>query len=301
MNGVSPGEFKVSETHGILFRSENRTHRTSKGLGWSSLYASSQFEQPYEDKFDAVDDHLIILHLSGPVAVTRVLGKIPARRTIAPGGLFILPGGHDFGVRLEGALETLHLYIRKRLVDEVAEEFGSAIGANVELMDCLGDQDLLIERLALEIQDALDEDDDTGLIYADYLAHALAARLIRKHSTGTRSCQSPIGAFTKMQFARTIDYMQARLDCSIRLDDLAAASGLSVGQYARRFKITTGYPPHQYLIQLRVERAKRLLEGAMPIVEVALSCGFTDQEHMTRLFRRSVGTTPGAFRRVAHG
>ena len=54
----------------------------------------------------AVPDHLLVLHLDGPVGVSRYLGKGQARRAIPPGGLFILPGGTDFGVRLEGSLKA---------------------------------------------------------------------------------------------------------------------------------------------------------------------------------------------------
>ena len=71
MGRLVPGEFSVVETHGILLRPQNHTHLTSKGLGWSSIYASAQREKPYEDVYNAVNDHLIILHLDGPVAVTR--------------------------------------------------------------------------------------------------------------------------------------------------------------------------------------------------------------------------------------
>jgi AraC family transcriptional regulator len=50
-------------------------------------------------------------------------------------------------------------------------------------------------------------------------------------------------------------------------------------------------------MQLRVERAKRMLRGGTSIIEIALTCGFTHQEHMTRIFRRAVGVTPAAYRR----
>ena len=137
--------------------------------------------------YNAVHDHLIILHLDGPVAVTRTMGRVPARRVIAPGGLFILPGGRDFGVRLEGELETLHVYIRKQVVDEVAEDFGYGAADCIELLPSLGDHDPLIERLVLGIQEALRNSDTAGTVYVDYLAQALAARLLRQHSTSANS------------------------------------------------------------------------------------------------------------------
>jgi AraC family transcriptional regulator len=297
MGLLVPDEFSVVETHGILLRPENRTHLTSKGLGWASLYASCQHEKPYEDTYNAVRDHLIILHMDGPVAVTRTMGRVPARRVIAPGGLFILPGGRDFGVRLEGALETLHVYIRKQVVDEVAEDFGYGAADCIELLPSLGDHDPLIERLVLGIQEALRNSDTAGTVYVDYLAQALAARLLRQHSTSANSSPLPQGGFTKLQLQRATDFMQAHLGDSLTLVDLAQATGLSPSHFARRFKVTTGLPPHQFLMQLRVERAKRMLAGGTTIIEIALACGFTHQEHMTRIFRRAVGMTPAAFRR----
>lgn len=297
MGRLLPGEFSVAETHGILLRPQNQTHLTSKGLGWHSLYASSQREKPYEDSYHAVDDHLIILHLDGPVAVTRVMGKRPARRVIAPGGLFILPGKHDFGVRLEGDLDTLHIYLRKQVVDDVAEDFGYGAADCIEILPSLGDHDLLIERLALSIQDSARNSDAAGTVYADYLAQALAARLLRQHSTSAHINPLPQGGFTKVQLQRATDFMQAHLGDSLTLAELATATGLSPSHFARRFKVATGLPPHQFLMQLRVERAKRMLRGGTSIIEISLTCGFTHQEHMTRIFRRSVGMTPAAYRR----
>jgi AraC family transcriptional regulator len=80
---------------------------------------------------------------------------------------------------------------------------------------------------------------------------------------------------------------------------VAKASGLSPSHFARRFKSATGAPPHQYLMAMRVERAKRRLLAREPIAEIALECGFTHQEHLTRVFRRLTGMTPASYRRAA--
>lgn len=83
-----------------------------------------------------------------------------------------------------------------------------------------------------------------------------------------------------------------------RWKDLASAAGLSVSQFARRFKARTGSPPHRYLVRLRVDQAARLLRaGTMPIAQVAAACGFSHREHLTRVLRSHLGTTPAALRR----
>jgi AraC family transcriptional regulator len=92
--------------------------------------------------------------------------------------------------------------------------------------------------------------------------------------------------------------METNLSESIALGDVAAVTGLSPSRFARRFKSAMGAPPHQYLMSMRVERAKRLLLQREPIAEVALACGFTHQEHLTRVFRRFTGSTPAGYRKA---
>ncbi len=300
MNRSLAAGFGVRETHGILWQPANEVRAASDGLGWDSVYASTQREAPYEAKFDAVRDHLIILHLDGPVGVSRALGKSQSRRVIAPGGLFMLPGGLDFGVRLEGYLESLHLYLRESIIDEVANDFGMKTSETKELVPRLGVRDPLIEQLALNVRDVLQHKDPSSRMYIDYVARLMAAHLLRKHSASAAThTGSPVGGLTRAQVERAIDYMEGNLAEPLALADVAKASGLSPSHFARRFKSATGAPPHQYLMSMRVERAKRMLLEREPIAEIALACGFTHQEHLTRIFRRLVGMTPASYRRAS--
>lgn len=79
------------------------------------------------------------------------------------------------------------------------------------------------------------------------------------------------------------------------LADLAADAGLSRYQFLRAFTRLTGLPPHAYLLQRRVQHARRLVRGGLPLAEAAAASGFADQSHMTRSFKRCFGLTPGVF------
>jgi AraC family transcriptional regulator len=297
------GAFGVNETHGILWRETNRLRASSDGAGWTSLYASAQREAPYQASYGAVPDHLVILHLDGPVGVSRYLDKGQARRAIPPGGLFILPGGVDFGVRLEGKLESLHVYVRDSVLREVAGELFGAEAPDMKLVPRLGDQDPLIERLAQNIRGALGDTDPSASVYVDYLSRALSAHLLRAHSSydgRSRAPRAP-GELTRIQLDRVVDCMEANLTGALTLADLAAAAGLSPTHFARRFKATTGAAPHQHVMRLRLQRAQRLLrETPRSIAQIAFECGFAHQGHLTRVFTRLAGITPAAFRRAAH-
>jgi AraC family transcriptional regulator len=93
--------------------------------------------------------------------------------------------------------------------------------------------------------------------------------------------------------------MEQRLAEPLPLSDLAAAASLSVSQFTRQFRASTGESPHQYLLRLRLQQACRLLRTVTSsISEVAASCGFSHQEHLTRVMRARLGTTPAAVRRA---
>jgi AraC family transcriptional regulator len=293
--------FTVRETHGMLRLPGVKVSASSDSRGWSSLYASEQLELPFEQSFDAVDDQLIVLHLDGPVTVHRRVQKGESSRVIPPGGMFMMPGGMDFGVRVEGTLQSLHLYLRRAVLEEVAGDLVAGDPAHVEILPRFGDSDPLIERLLLGVRDVLHDDDPSTTVYVDYLARAIVARLIRRHSS-IGSARSPAGASTQnggRQIGKAIDFMEANLEQALDLPMIAEATGLSPSHFARRFRAAVGRAPHQYLIQIRIDRAKRLLsETDRGIAEIAFACGFANQEHLTRLFKRSCGLTPAGFRKV---
>jgi AraC family transcriptional regulator len=173
----------------------------------------------------------------------------------------------------------------------------------MKLVPRLGDQDPLIERLALNIRGALSDSDPSASVYVDYLARALGAHLLRAHSSyAGRSAEARApGELTRAQLDRVVDCMEANLTRTLTLADLAGAAGLSQTHFARRFKATTGCAPHQHVMRLRLQRAQRLLrESPRSIAQVAFECGFSHQGHLTRVFTRLAGITPAAFRRAAH-
>lgn len=84
-------------------------------------------------------------------------------------------------------------------------------------------------------------------------------------------------------------------EAQMSVTTLAAVAGLSPFHFLRSFRRATGLPPHAYQVQRRLQKARRMLAGSKSITMVAAECGFADQAHFTRHFRRSYGFSPGAF------
>ena len=97
-----------------------------------------------------------------------------------------------------------------------------------------------------------------------------------------------------------LTYIDESLGESLKVRELARHVGLSQFHFARMFRRSVGRPPHGYLTDLRMERAKRLLrETGMPLAEVATRVGYQTQAHFTGVFHREVGMTPRSYRRAS--
>jgi AraC family transcriptional regulator len=106
------------------------------------------------------------------------------------------------------------------------------------------------------------------------------------------------GGLSGWQLRRGTAFMTEHAAEDLALDDLAALVNLSAKHFARAFRGSTGMPPHRWLIQKRIDRAKAMLAAAdSSLAEIALACGFADQSHFTAAFRKSAGLTPGGYRR----
>ena len=106
------------------------------------------------------------------------------------------------------------------------------------------------------------------------------------------------GGLAPWQVRRLREHIAANLCSALPLSELAKLVQLSTGHFARSFRQSFGVSPHTFIIEQRVHRAMCLiLESEAPLAEIALSCGMTDQSHLTRLFTRNVGMSPAAWRR----
>ena len=129
---------------------------------------------------------------------------------------------------------------------------------------------------------------------------AKAARLISKASGATpdrKATELVSRRLAPWQARRTIEFVEANLAETIRIGDLAAVTRLSGRQFTRAFRSDFGVSPYAYVVRRRIERAKEMMLNEDPLAHIAAHCGFSDQAHLTRLFRRAVGASPGKWRR----
>lgn len=129
---------------------------------------------------------------------------------------------------------------------------------------------------------------------------ARAALMTRLRTAPRAEKNTSPGGLTPWQIQRVRTYIDENLTLPLSRKHLAAQTRLSSSAFGRAFKFSFGIPPHAYVVDRRLARSRVLmLTTKTPLSVIALDCGFTDQAHFCRLFRRHMGWSPAAWRRAA--
>lgn len=262
--------------------------------GHGAVVCTWNHPELHEYEIPETADLVVALQTSGPPARTRV-----GRRwsDAAPAHtLHVVPPGLPTRWKVDGSLGFLSVHVS---VDRVRTLLGSDAGA-AQLQRVpfrFAVRDHLLEAASRELARELRRPGQTGGLYADVLADGIALRTLRLGDEPGLEAFGR-GSLSERQLRIARERIEASLEHGISLSDLASAVGLSRFHFSRAFKVSTGLPPHRYLTERRIERAKELLlDEEKTISEVALEVGFNSQSHFTGSFRAATGTTPLRYRR----
>lgn len=182
------------------------------------------------------------------------------------------------------------LYPSARVVNDIAAEVTSLRGtvgfAETRVTDPHG------SRLITEVHRAAEEG---NALAADSLLRVLVTRLLGRHGSPLPGLAAHAGSARNAVHARAA--LEERMAAPPTLETLAAELGIGPFALLRAFKKEYGMPPHTWLTDARVRRARRMLDAGVAPAEAATAVGFTDQPHLNRHFTRIVGVPPGAYQR----
>ena len=141
-----------------------------------------------------------------------------------------------------------------------------------------------------------------GALFVEQLGLTMGIHLARQYARVPHREVRTKGALTAAHEARAKELLLSRPREGITLAEVARECNLSRAYFIRAFAKTTGLTPHQWLLEQKAHQARELIErSALGLSDIANACGFADQSHMSRVFVRTLGTTPGAWRRQAKG
>ncbi|HZX39242.1 MAG TPA: AraC family transcriptional regulator [Streptomyces sp.] len=182
------------------------------------------------------------------------------------------------------------LYPAAELIDSIAADtiaLHGSVGFTSPVVD-----DPYAARLVVEVHRAAEEG---NALAADSLLRLVTARMLRSHGGRLPVLQPRTAGARNAARARAL--LEERLAEPPSLEGLAQELGTSPFALLRAFKAAYGMPPHTWLTDARVRRARHLLDAGTAPADAAVAVGFTDQPHLNRHFTRIVGVPPGAYRR----
>jgi AraC family transcriptional regulator len=213
-----------------------------------------------------------------------------------PGSLTLVPPGVCPLIRAETKFDFVVCALDSALVSALDSELERPPGGELRLQVNVHDP-AAQQLMTLLVADA-NEGYTTERLYTEYLTQALAVRMLfLGRSTQPQTNNTGPSGLPRHVLRRIIERMRC-FNCDLSLQALANESGYSRVHFVRMFRAATGYSPHNYLLNLRLERARELLKNpSLSLIDIALDCGFSSHSHMSRLFHKSAGVTPSAYRR----
>jgi AraC-like DNA-binding protein len=258
---------------------------------WGSLKLSADFDAIAESSAPHTGPLIALFKGKGNESANAQFATPNIASTIAlyaPGQTQVPAPEHQADLYLRLDVETL---------SEVAEATVDGGMSGLQLRTGEGQKDPALAHLVGAVEAAVLS--EAGSESAQPMARAIAARLIQSYSNGRQLLYPRQEAVTSVapELRRAIGYLRDNIHRNVTLAELSRVANKSVSSLSRTFVAETGVAPHQYLIQLRVTKAKALLQTTdIPLIDVADLCGFSHVEHLARIFKRHTGTTPGAYR-----
>ncbi|WGD53102.1 AraC family transcriptional regulator [Bradyrhizobium sp. CB1650] len=229
-------------------------------------------------------------------------GKCVMKADVRAGTTYLYDLKHDPRYVIDKPFHSLAFYVPRLALDGIADQ---SRAPRVDQLDCrfgTGHDDAVVRHIGTSLLEGLRRPDETNQLFIDYMMLAFTAHVAQTYGRMRRMAETNRGGLAPWQVKRACEKLESDLGGKITLEQIAAEFELSVSHFARAFRASTGLPPHQWLLRQCVKAAKQLMTvRELPLAEIAISAGFANQSHFTRVFSSLVGASPGAWRREKNG
>ncbi|MBD2463080.1 helix-turn-helix transcriptional regulator [Oscillatoria sp. FACHB-1407] len=243
--------------------------------------------------------HVVVVHqeTDSQVQVNRVMDGKKQKETLSHGSCIVIPADILHQSSWEQEVEFTLLLLEPTYLAQIAHE--TVDSDCVELIPQFAKLDSVISNIGFALKAELDGNGAKGHLYLESATTFLAAHLLRHYCTRTPSLPDYSGGLPKYKLREAIAYIHEHLSEEISLEAIASHLHMSQYYFCHLFKQSMGISPYQYVLRQRIDKAKQLLKQRhLAITDVALECGFANQTHFTKHFRKLMGTTPKAYREL---
>lgn len=257
---------------------------------------------------DEYPESILICRAAGSACTTKTCeGRTIAKRPKI-GSVTFCPGDGRATWTLHGAVEAMHVYLRRDHLARFAEDcLGGASPPQIDDFFAIEDPwlDGYFRMLTTELESYYGPERPAECLLLDQTEQLLLRHLVRWHSDARPGgihdldLQAKVNPLRPALVRRVEEYVDANLSRDITLADLANLSCMSIDHFLRSFRAARGTTPYRYVLGERMRRASMLLRTtATPIGEIATECGFRNLSHFSVKFHAEFGVSPSRFRRL---
>jgi AraC family transcriptional regulator len=269
----------------------------SDALGWKDVAQRSYRYRGQDVEIPPMACFMIVHYRRGETRMDRQFDGRWTRTTCDPGHFSLLSRAVDSHWHWTEDVEVSHVYLTDELMCRVASDMQGKAVAEVQLDDVLRGSDPIVGHIASEVTREAMQQGIGGPMYVEALSVQLAVHLLRTYATCKFKAPGDACRLSDREIHRLEDYVDAHLHHSITLEDMAQALGMGVWTLNRHLRRTLNASAYAFVVERRIQRATHLLRmGDLSLKEIAAAVCFSDQAHMTRMFRAKLGMTPGQYR-----
>ncbi|MGV7216970.1 helix-turn-helix domain-containing protein [Bradyrhizobium sp. UFLA05-112] len=229
-------------------------------------------------------------------------GRSIVKTDIRAGATYLYDLKRDPRYVIDKPFHSVFFYLPRSALDDIARQSGAPRVGELDYQPGVGHDDAVVRHVGASLLEGLRRPVEANQLFIDHMMLAFTAHVAQTYGGLRRSGELARGGLAPWQVKRACERLESDLGGTISLQQIAAEFDLSVSHFSRAFRISTGLPPHQWLLNQRVKAAKQLMTVRdLPLAEIAISVGFANQSHFTRVFSAAVGVSPGAWRRQAYG
>jgi AraC family transcriptional regulator len=262
------------------------------GMGIVHYYHNHPF---HETPKHSHPHHVLLIQFNNLERMRLQIDEHHHDRSFTSGKIFFTPANLDHAAILADGSEFLILDLEPTFI---ARSIYELIDPDlVELVPHISYSDPLIDLIGLTLKEELIKPGLASHLYVESLFTVLSIHLLRHNGTSQLTIHQYRDGLSHRQLYQVIDFIHANLKRKLTLSAIAQQLNMSVYYFCQLFKQSMGISPYKYVLQQRVEQAKLLLKHKeKAIADIALECGFANQTHLNKHFRKLTGTTPKSYR-----
>lgn len=269
---------------------------SSRSRGWDGIVV----ELRCTSNLDAVlpyPDHVISVILGRSATLWQSRRGRIVRRTVRSGDVIITPAGEPKRWQYVDDIVAVVLRLSRAYLDKLAAELDERHSEGAEIKDVFSARDPFLQETAIHFLKALEPQSPVSRAQVDTLVRSLGVHLLARYAVERRISIPQFPTMPPRKLRRAVDYIEENLHGDLSVAHIAEQVTMSESHFSHVFRETVGLPPHRYIRDRRIERAKALLrECDMPLSEVAQRVGCSNASNFSMLFHRATGTTPRTYR-----